>query len=147
VKPTVTEEITFPGEENDDRILLGILYKLVESCAHRLRRRALVPRRAGLALRYSDQVEVKRQIHLPHGSFWDFDLYGPLERIFFRACQRRVSVKFMKVWFRDFSPPSAQLSLFPATAPEAEKTNMVTQALDHIRERYGDEAITYGRAV
>jgi DNA polymerase-4 len=146
MKPTVTEEITLPGDENDDRILLGILYGLVERCSHRLRSRALVPRRAGLVLRYSDQVEIKRQINFSHGSFWDFDLYGPLEKIFFKACGRRVGVRFMRIWFRNFSPPSSQLSLFPAVSPDEEKKTLVTQALDHIRERYGDETIRYGRS-
>lgn len=146
IRPTVTEEITLPGDENDDRILLGILYELVEKCARRLRSRALFPRKAGLEFRYGDQVEVTRQTTLPRGSFWDFDLYGPLEKIFFKACQRRVGVRFMRVWFWNFSTPSSQLPLFPATPPDAEKKTLVTHALDRIRERYGDEAIRYGRA-
>jgi len=146
IRPTVTEEITLPGDENDDRILLGILYGLVERCARQLRSRALLPRKASLMLRYADQVEVIRQTNLPHGSFWDLDLYGPLEKIFFKASHRRVGVRFMRVWFRDFSPPTSQLSLFPAMPAGAEKKTLVTQALDRIRERYGDEAIKYGRS-
>jgi len=58
IRPTVTEEITLPKDENDDRILLGILYGLVEKCARQLRTRALFPRKAGLVFRYADQVEV-----------------------------------------------------------------------------------------
>jgi DNA polymerase-4 len=146
IRPTVTEEMTLPRDENDDRILLGILYRLVEKCARRLRTRALFPRKAGLVFRYADQVEVTRQTTLPHGSFWDLDLYGPLERIFLQACQRRLGVRFMRVWFRNFSAPSSQLPLFPAPLPDAEKKTLVTHALDHIRGRYGDEAIKYGRA-
>jgi DNA polymerase-4 len=146
IRPTVTEEITLPRDENDDRILLGILYGLVEKCARRLRSRALFPRKAGVVFRYADQVEVTRQTTLPHGSFWDLDLYRPLEMIFFKACQRRVGVRFMRVWFQNFSAPSSQLPLFPTTPPDAEKTTSVTHALDRIRERYGNEAIKYGRA-
>jgi hypothetical protein len=91
-------------------------------------------------------VEVTRQTTLPHGSFWDLDLYGPLEKILFKACQRRIGVRFMRVWFRDFSAPSSQLPLFLAAPVDAEKKTLVTHALDRIRERYGDEAIKYGRA-
>ena len=145
IRPTVAEEITLPGDENDDHILLGILYGLVERCARRLRNRALLPRKAGLMLRYADQVEIIRQVNLPHKSFWDFDLYRPLEKIFFKACQRRLRVRFMRVWFRDFSPPSSQLSLFPAVPSDAKKKILVTQALDRIREKHGDAAIRYGR--
>ena len=146
MEPTVAEEVTLPQDENDDEKLLGILYGLVERCSHQLLSRALFPRKAGLVFRYTDQEEITRRINLPHASFWDFDLYAPLERIFLRACRRRVRVRFMRVWFRDFSPPTSQLSLFPARSPITEKKALVTQALNRIRERYGDESIKYGRA-
>ncbi|NVM26344.1 MAG: DNA polymerase IV [Desulfobacterales bacterium] len=146
MEPTVAEEVTIPQDTNDDRKLLGILYGLVERCSHQLLTRALFPRKAGLVFRYTDQEEIIRWINLPHMSLWDFDLYAPLERIFLRACRRRVRVRFMKVWFQDFSPPISQLSLFPARSPITEKKALVTRALNRIRERYGDEVIRYGRA-
>jgi len=155
MKPVVTEEITLPQDENEDRKLLLALYGLVEKCSHRLRKRALFPRKAGLMLRYADQVETKRQLNLPlsacgHAeagrlSFWDFDLYGPLEKLFFKACNRRVRVRFIRVWFRDFSPASGQLSLFHDISPNTEKRALVVKALDRIRERHGEDAIKYGR--
>ncbi len=146
MEPTVAEEVILPRDENDDEKLLGVLYRLVERCSHQLLSRTLFPRKAGLVFRYTDQEEIIRQINLPHVSLWDFNLYAPLERIFLRACRRRVRVRFMKVWFKDFSPPFSQLSLFPARSPIMEKKALVTQALNRIRERYGDEAIKYGRA-
>jgi len=145
MEPTVAEKVTLPQDENDDKKLLGVLYGLVERCSYQLLSRALFPRKAGLVFRYADQEEIIRRINLPHVSFWDFDLYAPLERIFLRACQRRVRVRFMKVWFQDFSPPFSQLSLFPARSPVTEKKALVTKALNHIRQRYGDEVIRYGR--
>jgi hypothetical protein len=51
----------------------------------------------------------------------------------------------MRVWFRDFSQTSSQLSLFSETAPGREKKVSVTQALDNIRGRHGDESIQYAR--
>jgi DNA polymerase-4 len=144
-KPLVSEEITFPQDENDDGKLLGALYNLVEKCSHRLRSRALFPRKAGLLIRYSDQLEAKRQLKLPRLSFWDFDLYGPMEELFFKACKRRVRVRFIKIWFWDFSSASGQLSLFHDLSSAAEKKATVIQTLDHIRERYGEKAIKYGK--
>ena len=146
MKPTVGEEMTLSQDENDDKKLLGILYGLVESCSQRLRTRNLLPRRAGLVFRYADHAEITRQISLPCSSFWDFDLYRPLEKIFLKACGRRVRIRFMRVWFQDFSPPSPQLSLFPAAAPGTDKKATVTQALDRIREKHGAASILYGRA-
>jgi len=146
MEPTVAEEVTLPQDESDDEKLLGVLYGLVERCSHQLLNRALFPRKAGLVFRYTDQEEITRQINLPHMSFWDFDLYAPLERIFLRAYRRRVRVRFMKVWFQDFLPPTSQLSLFPAKSPITEKKALVTQALNRIRQRYGETTIRYGRA-
>ena len=143
-KPVVAEEITLSQDENDDRRLLGILFGLVEKCAYRLRARALVPRMAGLMLRYTDQEQVLRRIALPHGSFWDLDLYAPLEKAFFDACRRRVRMRYMRIWFQELLPPDPQLSLFSQASPE--KKTSVTRALDSIRERHGEEAINYGRA-
>ena len=146
MKPTVSEETTLSRDENDDEKLLGTLYGLVERCSHRLRRRSLTPRKAGLLFRYSDQEEEVRRISLPKASFWDFDLFGPIEKAFIKACQRRLRIRFLKVWFQDLFPPDPQLSLFPAVEPDPEKKAQVTRALDRIRGRYGDEVIQYARA-
>lgn len=142
----VKEEVTLAQDENDDQKLLGTLYGLVEKCASRMRKRALFPAKAGLLIRYSDQMEIRRQVKLSLSSFWDFDLYGPLEALFLNACKRRVRVRFISIRFWDFSYSSAQLSLFHAPSPALEKRSMVIQALDRIRERHGEGVIKYGRA-
>lgn len=144
-RPTVGEEIAFPQDENDDRTLLGALYRLVEKCAFRLRERALFPRKADLLIRYSDQMESKRSIKLPRLSFWDFDLYGPMENLFFKICTRRVRVRLIRIRFRDFSPISGQLSLFHDPSPDTKKGPLVVEAVDRIRRRHGEDAIGYGR--
>jgi len=146
-EPVVSESITIQGDENDDHKLLGMLYGLVEKCARKLRIRGLVPKRAGLTIRHSDQDEVTRQTRLDGRAMTDLDLYNELERLFFKACQRRVSVRFMRVWFKDLSSPSPQLSLFSFAPKEGEKRAGVTKALDRIRGRYGDGAVRFGRTV
>jgi DNA polymerase-4 len=145
-KPMVSEEVTLAQDENDDQKLLGTLYGLVEKCALGMRKRALFPAKAGLLIRYSDQMEVRRQIKLSLSSFWDFDLYTPLETLFLNACKRRVRVRFIRIRFWDFSYSSTQLSLFHVPSPALEKRPMVIQALDRIRERHGEGVIKYGRA-
>ena len=143
MEPAVAEEITLSQDENDDEKLLGVLYGLIEKCSYQLRQRNLVPGKAGLLFRYADQEEITRQIFLSHASSWDWDLYEPLKALFLKTCRRRVRVRFMKVWFKDFSAPSAQLSLFNFAV--SEKKVGVIHALDRIREKHGGEAIQYGR--
>jgi len=143
-KPLVREEVTLSPDENDDRKLLGVLYRLVEKSCHRLRSRALFPQKAGLLIRYSDQIECKRLFTLPYSSFWDFDLYPPLENLFLKVYNRRMRVRFMRIWFEDFSV-HIQRSLFHDLSPDTKKKFPVIKALDRIRKRYGEEAIRYGK--
>ena len=143
-EPAVAESVTLPSDENDDRKLLGVLYSLVEGCARQLRSRGLSPRRAGLMIRYSDQLEVTRQVGLGCQNSLDPDLYAPMKKIYFKACQRRTGIRAMRVWFKEFSEPSSQLSLFPSKPSEMKKTSQVIQALDRIRARHGETAIRYG---
>jgi len=117
----------------------------VERCSQQLLSRSLRPHKAGLIFRYTDHKEVTRCINLSGVSFWDFELYAPLERIFLKAYRRRIRVRFMKVWFQDFSPPPSQLSLFSTSSPVTDKKVLAFQTLNHIRDRYGYEAIKYGR--
>ncbi|MBW1779658.1 MAG: DNA polymerase IV, partial [Deltaproteobacteria bacterium] len=143
--PEIAEGITLPQEENDDPRLLGYLYRLVERCASRMRKSGWIPRKAGLLIRYIDQVETQGRLNLYRPGFQDRDLYNPLEKLFFKRCNRRVRVGFIKVWFREFSPPDSQLTLFHTPSPDEERRSMLTHALDHIRERYGEDAVMYGR--
>jgi DNA polymerase-4 len=145
MEPTIAEEVILSQDENHDEKLLGILYRLVEKCSHQLLSTALFPHKAGLAFRYTDHKEVTRRTNLPGMSFCDFDLYRSLERVFLKAYQRRLRIRFMKVWFQDFSPPPSQLTLFPTQSFTPKKKVLTFQALNHIRERYGYEAIKYGR--
>lgn len=141
----VSESITLTRDENDDQRLLGVLRGLVEKCCLRLRQRDALARRAGLLIRYADQREVVRQARLSPPGFWEFEIYPALERLFFKACQRRTGIRFMKIWFRDFQRPNAQLSLFPQMSGSRNKDIRLIQALDRVRERHGENAVRYGR--
>ncbi len=142
--PVIAEKITLPQEENDDSRLLGCLYRLVERCACRMRKRGLIPRKAGLLIRYIDQVETGGRLKVPRPGCQDRDLYNPLEKLFFKRCSRRVRVGFIKVWFWEFFPPDPQLALFHTPFPDEERRSILTRALDRIRERYGEHAVMYG---
>jgi len=146
-KLVVSEEMTLPQDENDDQRLLATLYRLVEKCSFRMRNSDLVPGKAGLLIRYSDQMETQRQVRLLRTRFRDLDLYGPLEKLFLALCNRRVRVRFIRIWFRDFSAPDRQLSLFPAPLLLQERRSAIIRALDRIRERYGEEAINCGKTM
>ncbi len=145
-KPVISEHIIFAEDENDNETLLAALYQLVEKCASRLRQKGQCAQRAGIFIRYSDHVEARRHCRLPSPGFWEFQLYEPVKKIFLKACTRRVRVRFMKVWFSEFCGETKQLPLFSkGTDRWAEKRKAIIQALDRIRERYGEKVIGYAK--
>jgi len=146
-RPGIYEETAFGEDENDDGRLLAALYRLVERCARRLRKRAVCPRKAGLLIRYADRMETRRELRLQRVDALEPDLCRPLEALFFKMCTRRVRVRFMRVWFEDFVPESRQMSLFPRSAAAGEKSLLLVGAMDRVRDRYGEGAVCYGRAI
>jgi len=146
-EPEITESVTLDRDINDDEKLLGELYSLVEKCARRLRKRGICPGRAGLKIRYSDQMENTRSALLSSRGYWESELYPVIENLFFKTCVRRCGVRFMRVRLTDLSKTSGQLLLFSRPNPEILKKNEVSAAMDRIRDRYGDGGINYGKAI
>jgi DNA polymerase-4 len=146
VSPTVREAMTFNQDTNDDLVLLQSLHRMVETCSRRLRDRSIHPGCASVRIRYSDRVEVSRQCRLPQYGFSCLELYPPIEALFLKAFSRRVRIRHIEVIFRDLQPESSQLCLFDHQEPNENKTAAIT-AIDHIRHRYGEEAIRFGRSI
>ncbi len=144
-EPEISESVTLDRDINDDGILLGELYTLVEKCARRLRQRDIRSGKAALLIRYSDQLENTRSEKLPSQGYWESELFPVIEKLFFKACDRRCSVRFMRVRFTDLSDISPQLSLFVKPRPEIIKKNGVSVAMDRIVEKFGGEVIKLGR--
>jgi DNA polymerase IV len=144
--PVIAEEISLPQEETDDSRLLGCLYRIVETCAWRMRKQGLVPRKAGLLIRYADHVGAGGRLDLPRPGSQGDGLYKPLESLFFKRCTRRVRVGFIRVWFWEFFRPDPQLALFDVPSLDEERRSLLTRALDRIRERYGENGIMYGKS-
>ena len=155
-KPMVSESATLPEGENDDERLLKTFWRLVETCFYHMRKRHWFPLKAGFLVRYGDQVAATRSLKIPPTArgrgqsdglhLWNSSLFIPLEKLFFDVCQRRVRVRFLKVWFQEFRALHFQLSLFHAPSPREEETRRLVHAMDHIRDRYGADAVRCGRA-
>lgn len=144
-EPEVSDSITLDRDTNDDERLLGELYGLVEKCSQRLRRRGARPGRAELQIRYSDQIENNRKAPLASHGYWESELYPVIEKLFFKACDRRCGIRFMRVRFTRLSKTSGQLPLFSQPRPEAVKRNKLSSSMDLIRGKYGYDLISYGK--
>jgi DNA polymerase-4 len=147
---SLSREMTFAQDIGDMKVLRKKLLSLSESVARRLRKRGLRGRTVKLKLRYDDFTTLTRQVTL--------DIPTDLEQVIFdqaarlleqcpelvegKAWDRRRKVRLIGVGVTKFEPEERQLSLFEeAGEGKEEKLRRLSQAVDRIREKYGDEAI------
>ncbi len=147
-EPTLQEEIQLPEDNNQRHRLLGYLYGLVEALGRRLRFQNRCPGELTFTAIYADGAQARaRERFSAAGSEFHLDsvLYGAALRLFDRAVQRRLRIRRLVLSVAHLQPPFGQLALFPWDDSHGGKETKLLQAMDHIRERYGNGALYYGR--
>lgn len=141
--PEVVEIETLDDDSNDYYFLRSKIFRLLARAARRLREKKLYTGRMVIEIRYSDYKEDgARQQFTPCND--DVELVPIVAGLFDRALGRRVRVRKITLRLSDLSPEPAQLSLF--VKEKNPKLSAVTSAMDKIRDRYGEDAIRFGRA-
>ncbi len=140
---------TLPQDTNDDALLLGCLYALVERCGARLRRLGRPAGEIRLTARYSDGVVVSRRAALQSPSACDPVLFAHARSLFERVVGRRGRVRYLRVGLARLAPVAVQMSLFDEAAGEEDPDHRpsLIAALDRIRGRFGDRSIAFGRVI
>jgi DNA polymerase-4 len=147
---TLREDVQLPEDENRRSLLLGYLYGMTEALGRRLRSQNHCPGELALTITYADGVQAQaREQCSPAGCEFQLDnvLYGMVLRLFGRTVQRRLRIRRLALSVTRLQPPIAQLALFPWDDSHNGKETKLLQALDHIRERYGNQSISYGKTI
>ncbi len=142
--PLICEEETLEEDEHDPERLRPAIYRMTERACMRLRANGLRPAGVSLMVRYSDRTDGKGRAGLPENNGWEFEIYPHVESLFYRVYQRRVRLAFILVSFVRLAPVSSQMSLFDGWR---NKKIEVIRAVDSIRERFGFEAVSFGRTM
>lgn len=137
--PNVYEEQTLAEDSNDIQYLRGVLYRLIERAALRLRHNKRSAKKLSLEIYYSDRKNAFGQKTLPAPSNLEKELFVSAELLFKKILTRRTRVRKLAVRFFQLGPAAKQISLFPS-ASEA-KNYQLSQAIDQIRSKLGREAI------
>lgn len=145
-KPFVLEERNLDQDTNDDCVLLGILYGMMERACQQMRIKGILPRTIWLHLRYTDGMDVTRCLRLQDPLVTDKFLFGKLEPFYLKTSFRRLRVRYMSLTFTDLILRPAQLSLFGDSCKPQKQEGLVS-AMDKIRTRYGRSAIKLGRTL
>lgn len=145
--PRVTVSREFGDDTNHRAQLEGALYQLVERAGRQLRRRDLVARRIGLALVHTDGIQRIRQTAARPATANDVTLFAHALRVLDMAWTRRVRLRRMTLICDRLTHPPAQRLLFEPERRRMEKTENLIAAMDRVRRRFGDEALTVGRTL
>ena len=133
-------------DEIDRERLEALLLQQAEDSGWTLRSLNRYPGSFTLEVRYADGKTVQARRSLtPMAIHVDQRLFRILQAAFSRLVQRRVAVRRIAVEFSDFSMPLRQMSLFSWEETAREADRRIQMALDRVRQRFGREALSWGR--
>jgi DNA polymerase-4 len=142
---SLSREMTFAEDIGDPKVLRKWLLTLSESVARQLRRRGLHGRTVKLKLRYSDFETLTRQATMGTPTDLEQEIFDQAARLLDRTWDRRRQVRLIGVGVSKLGTGERQLSLFEGAGDgRIEKLRRLSQSVDRIREKYGDEAIRRG---
>lgn len=141
--PEVVTTETFAEDTNDYDRIRAAMFRLLAQATQRLRQMRLFARRLALQVQYCDYQQQQLQQAIPPAQD-DWTLLGIAEKTLQNVLTRRVRVRKLTLRLCQLAPAHQQLDLF--AEPQNPKHAALTQAIDKIRQRFGDQAIIFGRA-
>jgi DNA polymerase-4 len=142
---SISRETTFAQDVGDLQVLRKTLLELSDSVAQHLRKRALRGRTVKLKLRYSNFETITRQVTLGTPTDLEQVVFEEAARLLEKAWDRDREVRLIGVGVSKLDTEARQLSLFDQADDERlEKLKRLSESVDRIREKYGDEAIRRG---
>src|SRR5690606_39012782 len=135
-RKSISTERTFDRDTIDVYRLQSILSAMTENLAFQLRRGEKLTACVSVKLRYSDFQTCSKQLKIPYTSA-DHILIPKVQELFNQLYNRRLLVRLIGVRFTHLVHGHYQINLFEDT----QQSIRLYQALDTIRERYGDRSV------
>ena len=135
---SISNEITFHEDKDDEEELLIILRSLSEKVGSRLRKKELAGSVVQIKIRYSDFSTYTRQTSMGDCTNLDQDIYEKAENLFLKHWSRGRPVRLLGVGVTNLDKPHRQLSLWEN---DSGKRADLTRAVDDLRERFGKDII------
>jgi len=135
---SVSHEHTFMEDTADPAALDGILVRLSEMVARRLRDHHLFARTVQIKLRYSDFSTFTRARTLDHSTQIDTELSAAARALFHGAWTGK-PIRLLGVYVQSLEASEGQTNLIDE--PRTDGWRRALGAVDKIREKYGDDGI------
>ena len=135
-RKSISTERTFNQDTTDVSKLKGIIIAMAENLAYQLRRGNKLTACITFKIRYSDFQTYTQQKRIPYSSM-DHNIIPIVMDLFKKLYNRRLLVRLVGVKFSHLVEGGHQIHLFE----DDEKRLQLSQAIDKMRERYGDRAV------
>ncbi len=135
-RQSISTERTFDRDTTDHQKLRSILVAMAENLAFQLRRGHKLTGCVAVKIRYSDFQTYTQQQKIAYSAA-DHNIIPTVMALYEKLYQRRMLVRLIGVRLSDLVAGGHQIDLFN----DAEKTIKLYQAMDLMRERYGDRSI------
>ena len=119
--------------------------KLSEMVAKRLRKHELYSRTIQLKLRYADFTTITRARSLDHATQLDSEISLAVRNLLSNSWDTKTPVRLLGVHAGSLETCEGQMSLLDE--PAVHRKRNVFKAVDHIRDRFGDNSISLARTL
>jgi DNA polymerase-4 len=138
---SMSQETTFAHDIRDDTALKKTLRELSEDVGRNLRRSSLAGATIKLKLRWPDFTTLTRQATLPHRTDEGDEIYKRALELMNSVRKPGQAVRLIGVGVSGLGVPVRQLALWDT---QSEKSRKLRDAIETLREKYGDEVIQHG---
>ncbi|MCL5127432.1 DNA polymerase IV [Algibacter sp. L4_22] len=135
-RKSISTERTFNKDTTDVSKLKSIIVAMTENLAYQLRRGNKLTACVTFKIRYSDFQTYTQQQRIPYSAM-DHNIIPVVLDLYRKLYNRRLLVRLIGVKFSHLVEGGHQVNLFE----DNEKQIHLTEAIDKMRQRYGDRAI------
>ena len=135
-RKSISTERTFDRDTTDIHKLRGIIIAMAENLAYQLRRGHKLTACITFKIRYSDFQTYTQQKRIPYSAL-DTSIIPVVLDLFNKLYNRRLLVRLVGVKFSHLVQGGHQIDCFQ----DDEKLIHLSNAIDRMRERYGDRAV------
>lgn len=138
---SISNEITFYQDKNNEEELLAALANLCRKVGCRLRKSELTGFTVRVKIRWSDFQTQTRQLTLHQPTNQDSIILSSARQLFLVAWKKGMKVRLLGVGVSQLCEAFQQLSLFEN---QHEKEKRLLDAVDQLHQKYGDKVIQRG---
>ena len=138
---------TLREDEGDPARLRRIARMLADKSLSRLRRDGSMARTLALTARGGEGQDVVRSITFEDGAQSPSEIYPGLDRLLARVPRSSLPARMLRVTLGGIIPLGGSQALLPSYAAEAETSGTLHDAIDGLRDRFGERAAMRGHAL